>query len=226
MKKICSFALFLTTLCLALFLFTSNAFSQAKGPLIRDVSIDLDVANTPIWKVINVMEKGGISNRNWIQVEVNFTTAQSNNIGASLDDVSAEFEILLPTEDSRQPYVLVSGKVTYWAFAMDGGKHHLLAFIPPRIIEKWGLSSKKLSRNDVSKMDARVLFKYNDADIGLGFQVPKQGTAAAVAEKFAKAKLMPNLPREKNGILGQDKTPWAGLNYDYYEAVKVTESSK
>ncbi|MFZ2658376.1 MAG: hypothetical protein WAX69_25810 [Victivallales bacterium] len=225
MKRICPVALFLTAFFLALFLFSSSAFSQGRGPLIRDVTVDLDVVNTPIWKVINVMEKGGITNRNWIQIEANFTTAISNKQGESLDDVSAEFEILLPAEDGKS-YVLLSGKITYWAFALDGGKHHILAFVPPRIIEKWWGPSNKLNKTDMKRMDARVIFKYNDADVGLGFQVPKQGTAANVAEKFAKAKLMPSLPREKNGILGQDKTPWASLNYDYYEQVKVTETAK
>ncbi len=227
MKKLCSIALFLSSFFLAVSILIPETYAQGNRPvsLIKDASVDLDVVNTPIWKVINVMEKGGITNRNWIQIEVNFTTAVSNKTGETLDDVSAEYEILLPSEDGKN-YVLLSGKVTYWAFSLDGSKHRLLAFVPPRIIEKWWGPSNKLNKTELKKIDARVLFKYNDADIGIGYQVPKQGTAAAVAEKFAKAKTMPNLPREKNGIQGQDKTPWAFLNYDYYETVKQTEFAK
>lgn len=226
MKKICSIAFFLPFVFLSLFFFPMQAYSQGKAALIRDASIELDVVDTPIWKVINVMEKGGISNRKWIQIEVSFSTGISNKTGESMDDVSAEYEILFPTEDPKQPYVLLSGKVTYWAFALDGGKHHLLAFVPPRIIEKWGGSSKKINKTDVSKMDARVVFKFNDADIGIGYQVPRGGNINQVVDKFNKAKTLPGLAREKSGILGSDKTPWAFLNYDYYEAVKMGESSK
>ncbi len=226
MKKICSIVFFLSFVFLSVLIFSPAANAQGRAAaLIKDASIDLDVVNTPIWKVINVMEKGGITNRNWIQIEVSFTTGISNKTGEALDDASAEYEILLPSEDGKT-YVLLSGKVTYWAFALDGGKHRLLAFVPPRIIEKWWGPSNKLNKTELKKIDAKVVFKYNDAEIATGYQVPRGGTLAQVTAKFEQAKKMPGLAREKNGIQGQDKTPWAFLNYDYFETVKQTELSK
>ncbi|HBC85371.1 MAG TPA: hypothetical protein DCZ94_00295 [Lentisphaeria bacterium] len=220
MNTIRSIALFLAVIFISLFVFPQNLYSQAaRQQIIRDVSISVEPVDTPIWKVINVMEKGGIKPRKWLQIEVDFTTGASNKANESLDNVTAEFEMLLPTSDApNASVVLISGKAAYWAIALDGQVHHLIAFVPPRILEKFSGSSR-MSKSDAKKIETKVIFKYNDAEIATGYQVARQSTAAQVAERFAKAKTLPNLVRQKDAILGQDKTPWSVLNYDYFEQV-------
>lgn len=216
-------ALFLFLACFT-FMLASNVYAQNSQPaaagaarqaLISDVKIDTQVVDTPIYKVMNVPEKPW-KQKKWIQVEVDFTTAASRKENESLENVTVEYELLLPTEDARNPYALISGKATYWAFALDGGAHHLVAFVPPRIIEKFA-SGKKFNNNEAKKFDVKVEFKMNDTLIGMGFSQPKGTTVQATAKKFADTKTSLSLQRQKDGILGQDKTPWAYLNYEYYE---------
>ena len=222
MNKFCQIVFFLCITCFS-FMVASNVYSQGAGrSLISDVKIDTQLVDTPIWKVANVAEKPW-KQRKWIQIEVDFTTATSRRENESLDNVTVEYELLLPTEDSKNPYALLSGKVLYWAFALDGGAHHLVVFVPPRMVEKFA-QGKKINSTEARKFDVKVEFKMNDALIGAGFSQPKGTTIQATSRKFSDTKTSLSLQRQKDGILGQDKTPWANLNYDYYEQVSPDSS--
>ena len=221
MSKIHQIVLFLCMACFSLVI-TSNAYSQNTVRLISDVKVDTLLVDTPIWKVQNVPEKPW-KQRKWIQIEVEFTTATGRTENQSLDNVTVEYELLLPTEDPKNPYALLYGKVSYWAFALDGGPHCLVVFVPPRIIEKFTLG-KKLNNSEAKKFDVKVEFKMNDTLIGIGFSQPKGTNVQATAKKFSDAKTSLSLLRQKDGILGQDKTPWANLNYDHYEQVNPDSS--
>jgi hypothetical protein len=208
-------------MCFAGFSFTiaRPAYSQSAGAqsLIGDVKVDTLLVDTPIWKVSNVPDKPW-KQRKWIQLEVDFTTATSRKDNQSLENVTVEYELLLPTDDPKNPLALLSGKALYWAFALDGGVHHIVAFVPPRIIEKFTVG-KKLNNAEARKFDVKIEFKMNGALICTGFSQSKGTTLQATAKKFSDANTSLSLQRHKDGILGQDKTPWANLNYDHYEQV-------
>jgi hypothetical protein len=221
LRKISLFIFFAVFLSI----FASNGYSQGAGrqALISDVKVEAELVDTPIWKVMNIPEKPW-KQRKWIQIDVDFTTAPATRRdNDSLENVTVEYELLLPTEDLKNPFVLISGKVIYWAFALDGGAHHLVAFIPPRIIEKFA-TGKKFNNTDAKKFDVKVEFKMNDTLIGAGFSLPKGSTVQTMNKKFSDTKTSLSLQRQKDGILGQDKTPWAYLNYDYYEQVNPDSS--
>lgn len=196
-----------------------SAAGTARQALISDVKVDAMLVDTPIWKVMNIPEKPW-KQRKWIQIEVDFTTATSpsRRENEGLDNVTVEYELLLPTEDPKNPFAILSGKVLYWAFALDGGAHHLVAFVPPRIIEKF-VPGKKFNNTEAKKFDAKVEFKMNGALIGAGFSQVKGTTIQMMSRKFSDTNTSLSIQRQKDGILGQDKTPWANLNYDYYEQV-------
>lgn len=213
-------------ICIASFSFiiASNAYSQgAARPLLIDVkSVDTQFVDTPIYKVMNVPEKPW-KQKKWIQIEVEFTTASAKRDGESLENVTVEYDLLLPTDEPRNPFALLSGKVSYWAFALDGGTHHLVAFVPPRIVEKF-TEVKNIKSADAKKFDVKVEFKMNGALIGAGYSQSKGTTIQATAKKFADTNTSLSLQRQKDGILGQDKTPWAYLNYEHYEQVNPDSS--
>ena len=213
-------------ICIASFSFiiASNAYSQgaARLALISDVKVDTQFVDTPIYKVMNVPEKPW-KQKKWIQIEVEFTTASAKRDGESLDNVTVEYELLLPTDDPKNPFALLSGKASYWAFALDGGTHHLVAFVPPRIVEKF-TAMKSIKNADAKKFDVKVEFKMNGALIGAGYSQSKGTTLQATAKKFADTNTSLSLQRQKDGILGQDKTPWAYLNYEHYEQANPDSS--
>jgi hypothetical protein len=223
MNKIWRFALFIC-LVVAFSISASTVYSQSAGrqALISDVKVETQLVDTPLWTVTNVPQKPW-KQKKWIQIEVNFTTAASRKANESLENVTVEYELLVPTSDTRNPYALLSGKALYWAFALDGGTHHLVALVPPRIIEKFA-SGKKFNNADAKKFDVKVEFKMNDTLIGAGFSLPKGATIQGMNKKFADTKTSLSLQRQKDGILGPDKTPWAYLNYDHYEEVKPDSS--
>jgi len=189
---------------------------------IGNVSIKPEVVETADIKTVNVQTYGNTGK--WFQISVDFTTVLKNtkmgkNYFEYLDNVRVEMEILLPTDHPQNQYVLLTGKADYWAFAQDGKEHHIVMFVPPQILARWA-PGQKFSTADVKKLEIRVLFKLNDAIIGGGYHVPRGKTEADVARRFQATTMLPNLERVKNGIYSIDKTPWAYLNFDYYELIK------
>ena len=187
LRKISLFIFFAVFLSI----FASNGYSQGAGrqALISDVKVEAELVDTPIWKVMNIPEKPW-KQRKWIQIDVDFTTAPATRRdNDSLENVTVEYELLLPTEDLKNPFVLISGKVIYWAFALDGGAHHLVAFIPPRIIEKFA-TGKKFNNTDAKKFDVKVEFKMNDTLIGAGFSLPKGSTVQTMNKMFVQTRQM------------------------------------
>lgn len=223
LKKILSVPVFPATVSFLLLTLSSNLFSQANRFLVTNVSVKPEYVETADIKSSNVTTYGNIAK--WIQINIDFKTPlkqaeNEKNKFEYIDNVRVDVELLLPTGNTQKQYALLSGRADYWAFAMDGKEHHIVMFVPPQIISRWA-PGQKFSSGDIKKLDIKVTFKYNDAIIGGGFHVPRGKTDAEVARMFQATATLTALDRVKNGIYPIDKTPWAHLNFDYYELIKV-----
>ncbi len=217
---------------LAALLFLSLASANVEGQVsqrpITEVSIKPEIVDTADIKTSNVETRGSTSK--WMMLNINFMVPLKNTkLGKDyfeyLDDVRVDVEIILPTGHPQKQYALLTGKADYWAFAQDGKEHHIAMFVPSHILKRWA-PSQKFSSADVKKLEIRVTFKRNDALIGIGYNVPRGKTEAEVLKRFQAVALLPDLDRVRNGIYSADKTPWAHLNFDYYELLKINTRSE
>ncbi len=195
---------------------------------ITGIVIKPEVVETADIKSNNVETYGATSK--WIQVSADFTVALKNSkMGKDyfeyLDNVRVEMEIILPTGHPQKQYALLIGKADYWAFAQDGKEHHIVMFVPSHILKRWA-PAQKFSSSDVKKLEIKVTFKLNDAVIGVGYNIPRGKTETEVLKRFQAVALLPDLDRVRNGIYSADKTPWAHLNFDYYELLKINTRSE
>ncbi|HPN85400.1 MAG TPA: hypothetical protein PK821_08710 [Victivallales bacterium] len=217
--------LMMVSCILALTQISAGAQTQRR---ISSVIVKAEFAQTADIKSPNVPSLG--SPGKWIQINIDFATALINSpLGKNyfewLDNVRVETEIILPTGHPQKQYALLMGKADYWSFALDGKEHHLVMFVPPDILKRWA-PSQKFSSSDIKKLEIKVSFKQNDALIALGFQTPKERTELEVARRFESVGLNTSIDRVRNAVYSVDRTPWAPLNFDYYELLKTSKSEE
>ncbi len=208
------------TFCLTAMFFVLSLHSYAQGDeLITKVDIKCSFVNTPQINAANVQGLG--TNLDWwLEIDVAYTMKSdfvggkgANQLSKWIDDMSIEYEILLPGNRITH----LSGKVAYWSIALDGKEHHAVAFVHPRFIQRYA-PEIKTNTTTARKIPIKVSFILNSAPIGGNYYPIKD--AKSVAKDFAAVAKNPAINRVPNSIFGPDKTPWNYLNYDYYELIK------
>lgn len=209
------------TLCLsAIFLLLSLcSYGQSADELITKVDIKCNFVNTP-QIVANNIQGLGTNLDWWLEIDVTYTMKSditgkgSNTMSKWVDNMSIEYEILLP---GANRVTHLSGNVTFWSIPLDGKEHHDVAFVHPRFIQRYAPEIKTNSTT-AKKIPIKVSFVLNKVTIGGNFYPMKEGTR--IAKLFQDASKDVAIKRVENSIYGRDKTPWRDLNYDYYELIK------
>jgi len=216
MKNFNKLSLCLISILLVLSLYS---YGQSATDLIPSVDIKCDFVDTPNIFADNVQGFGMKPDR-WLEIDVTYTMKSdfvgkgSNQLPKWIDDMSIEYELLLPGTN-RMTHL--SGKVTYWSIPLDGKEHHAIAFVHPRFIKRYAPEIKTNSAT-AKKILVKVSFILNSAPIGGNYYPVKD--AKNVAKDFMAVAKNPAINRVPNSIFGPDKTPWNYLNYDYYELIK------
>jgi hypothetical protein len=201
--------------------FTSaTAFAQAQSRF-QGVAVSAGFVQSPQYEVKTISQL--LSNDRWLEVKVDYTTAlvpMKDGKGTDwLDDVSFEYEILLPTDDKGANYVLLTGKVDYWSIPMDGKKHQADAYIHPRFIQRYA-PDLKMRSSSLKNLYAKVTITANRAIVGGAFYAPRGKSNADADAMFRRAATMTTLTRVIDSVYGRDKTPWLFVNPDLYQLIK------
>ncbi len=195
---------------------------SSQEQLFRDITIQCSFVNTPQINAANVTNLLTSKLDWWLQIDVAYKTADksagkgSNKRPEWLDDVTFKYEILLPGMDKEVTHL--SGRTTFWSIPLDGKEHHDAAYVHPRFIQRYS-PEIKTTASFAKDIHIKLSIELNGATIGGAFHPSKK--ARDVAELFLKATRDPKIIRVENSIFGRDKTPWAILNCDYYELIKV-----
>ncbi len=219
---------FSTMILFVITFFVFNLGLQVQAQAQKDIShvvIKPEIALTP--EIQSGTTPSLASPAKWIQISIDFTTILKNTkMGRDyfewIDNIRVEVELILPTGHSQKTHVLLLGKTDYWFFALDGKEHHVVMFVPPDILKRWA-PAQKFSNAEVKKLEVKAVFKRNDAVIAAGFYAPRGKNEVEVAKRFSTVASLPEFDRIRNGVYSIDKTPWAHLNFDYYELVKTTK---
>lgn len=199
----------------------TNLFSQEA--LFKDIIMNCSFVNTPQINAANVTNLLSGKLDWWLQIDVTYKTAEkisgkgTNKRPEWLDNVTFKYEILLPGAEKGEVTHL-SGKTTFWSIPLDGKEHHDVAFVHPRFLQRYS-PEIKTTPSFAKEINIRLTIELNGAIIGGSFHPTRKAKEAA--EMFQKAARDPRITRVENSIFGRDKTPWAFLNCDYYELIKI-----
>lgn len=185
--------------------------------LFQGVTVTAEFVQAPIYQAsVNQIE----TNERWIEIKVDYTTAVAAGGKTTWqDDVTVEYEVLLPKDEKGKDFVMLTGKVSYWSIPMDGKAHQAMAYIHPRFIQRYA-PELKLSKGSLKFLFVKTKFTVNSAEVGGGYFLPRGRTSKDAGGMFQKAATMPGLTRVIDGVFGPDKTPWLFINPGLYEMIK------
>jgi hypothetical protein len=189
--------------------------------MFKDVVIKTSVVEDPGFSTGNVKLRPVKKNQRWIQLNVDYATASSHLKNGDVrwaSDVVMKYDVLLPRV-SGHPRVVLSGKVQYWAIALDGETHHAQVFIHPRMLQRY-VPGLKLSKSAMNDLRVMVTFELNESPVGGGIMKKRGGKNVNVAGEIRKALSSPATKKVKDAIFNRDQTPWGIINLGYYELIK------
>lgn len=231
MKRISGFLLALFSLVTCL---TSFAQGQGAGDKIKDIEIKLKFAETPRATFENFSNPNSSKSYRWLVVEVTYTVPDMTSKGPEpvtewLDSVEMHLELLMPSSVGTKGVVLMTGKTVFWAIALDGRKHKAEGYIPPHIVRRYSKPGMKFIPETLNSMFASVSFISKGENVlGKQYATPKGGIEAKqIAATFAKLKEeLPPKAKLEDTIYSRDNTPWAYVDFDNYELIKMDTGKK
>ena len=116
---------------------------------------------------------------------------------------------------------VLSGKVEYWAIAMDGEQHHAQVFVHPKFLLRYA-PGLKLKKKDLKNLRITITFIQNESIVGKGVYRPKgnKESAAQLDNDLRRAMNNRSTLKVKNSVFSRDETPWGIINLNYYELIK------
>jgi hypothetical protein len=210
---------------LSCLVFTVASVSAANDDILKFLQLKLKYQPTPATQVNNYpnSNQGGYE---WLALNITYTAPAARDKSGYkwLDDVTIEAEILFPAEfGGKSVLALLTGKTVYWSLEMDGKKHQEIMLVPPQIVRR--LAGNVAGKN--VQAAAKVTFYTKERTVlGIAFVEQKGMTVkdtAALFEKYSGP--ISNSLKLENTILSRDKTPWADVNYDYYDLIKIEKKN-
>lgn len=142
----------------------------------------------------------------WLQIMLKY---ESDARGGWADEIELEWNVVVtPKTGSKRP-VLVKKVVTY--VDVEDGEHHAVVYLRPTFIQRY-YGAKRVSRGDIwihveAKADGAVADKH---DYSRATNAPKNWWQATE----------PRVMIVDNALLSRDETPFAPLDYDFYEHIR------
>lgn len=195
----------------------------AQSAAFKNVQVKARFQQTPSYQVSNYSSSNQ-SNCEWLVLNISYIVPGATKPGESvwLDDVSIEAEVLFTADyQGKRVMAMVTGQTLYWSIEMDGKTHQEIMAVPDKIF-------KRYTRNPTFKtmpVFGRVIF-YSKARTILGggyFYVNQSGTITdkEIADMFEKYNgPVSNSLKIENMIFPRDKSPWATVQYDFYDLTK------
>ena len=148
--------------------------------------------------------------KSWMEIEVTFATAiQSTSlIEKYSDDLTINYYVLLANKNSLFPQgTLLTGQTSLSTVPLKDNNLKSVIYISPRSLERF--------------FDGKIPPSDSGAIVDIGVTISKQGQV--VAQKSLKGQTQawwPQFQQTPGYLLNKSETPFASLNWDYYEAVK------
>lgn len=190
---------------------TASCLNAQTGSEVAIERIDAKMVTTPTVTYTGASMKQ-FRPKSWMEIEVSFATAiQSTSLTEKYsDDLTINYYVLLKNSQLPQGAprgTLLTGQTSLSTVPLNDNNLKSVIYISPRSLERF--FNSKIPSSDSGVID----------DIGV--TISKQGQV--VAQKSLKGQTQawwPQFQQTPGYLLNKSETPFASLNWDYYEAVK------
>ncbi len=206
--------------CCFLTMAASEAWAQSAA--FKNVQVKARFQQTPSFQVSNYSASNQ-SNCEWLVLNISYIVPGATRPGESVwvDDVSIEAEILFMAEyQGKSVMAMVTGQTLYWSIEMDGKTHQELMAVPDKIFKRY---TRNLSYKTMPVFGRVIFYSKSRTILGGGYFYVNQNniTDKDVAGMFEKYNgPVSNSLKIENMIFPRDKSPWATVQYDFYDLIK------
>ncbi len=190
---------------------------------IRDTKLKLMFSETARVEAGNVATYSD-PKKKWLLIEVEYTLPGNDTIGRTrwLDDMKVKFQVMYPAYyQGRNVTALLSGETVFWSVPFDGKRHYAVGFIPPQVIKRYSRPGTRIRASFTRTLEARVTF-YTSSNRIIGRAFYSDGSSSTkLHTKFTAAEKALGVLRLDGLILSRNETPWANLQWDKYELIKI-----
>ena len=200
---------FLTILSVILAIGSLHCLQAQTGSEVTIEKIDAKLVTTPAVNYSGASMKQ-FRPKSWMEIEVTFaTTIQSLSLTEKYsDDLTINYYVLLANKNSQFPQgTLLTGQTLLSTVPLKDNNLKSVIYISPRSLERF--------------FDGKIPSSDSGAINDIGVTISKQGQV--VAQKSLKGQTQawwPQFQQTPGYLLNKSETPFASLNWDYYEAVK------
>lgn len=194
---------------LALMLATASRLTAQTGSEVAIEKIDAKMVTTPAVSYSGASMKQ-LRPKSWMEIEVTFATAiQSASLTEKYsDDLTINYYVLLSNKNSQFPQgTLLTGQTSLSTVPLKDNNLKSVIYISPRSLERF--------------FDGKIPSSDSGAIIDIGVTISKQGQVVALKSLKGQTQAWwPQFQQTPGYLLNKSETPFASLNWDYYEAVK------
>jgi len=152
-------------------------------------------------------DKRGAKAKQWLEVEVTFEWQPRLRDPKYMDELTFNYYILLNNKSQQFPQgALLTGAVTL-ASIPQGRDLHTVVYVSPRSLDRF--------------FDGKAPGSTQQALTDVGVTIVKQGQEVAQASLKGRGAWWPSYQQTPGFVLNKSETPFAPLQWDYYEAIKA-----
>lgn len=212
--------------CVTVFTLSLPVNAAAAGFTVGKVKCNL--LQTPRYQIQNYPPAS--NQQRWLGVAVDYRTpaikaGNSGNKYRWLDDVTMEVDVLFPAMiQNKQIMAHAKGSVDFWSIELDGRKHYALMLLQPQILARYGLNRAYKTEDFIAMValfrGRKMIFK--------AYTSHRKLSTAQIMRIFARysGKLKrANYLELGKVILARDKTPWAFVQYNKYDMIKLDQNT-
>jgi len=161
--------------------------------------------------IANSGQCGGTSEYDWLQIYTEYVATGGEK--GWLDGLQLQWSILVKEENGR--FLLLHAEATYLDIETDAKEHRAVVYVRPSVGRRY-CGKDRIPKSDVwvhveAMVDGRVVAKED------------YGRSRPPAANWWQAKDNKVVKVLEGALLTRDKTPFAPLDYDYYEHIKGTQ---
>jgi hypothetical protein len=173
--------------------------------IVRLEQIELNSVPTPNYKAIS--HPKAKREYEWLQVYTQYTASGGED--GWLDELEIQWSVLIHVGEGR--YLLLNETASYVDIEAQGAEHHAVVYVRPSVARRY------YGKDRISKSDVWV-----HAEVLVGGRVIAKedyGRTRPPGERWWQTRNS-RIKVVEGGLLTRDKTPFAPLDYDFYDHLK------
>ena len=145
--------------------------------------------------------------KKWLEIEVTFAWQPRLATDKFSDDVVFNYYVLLANKSSEFPQsTLLTGQITHTSLPARQSDLKTVMYLSPRGMERF--------------FDGKIPSSTSSAIVDIGVTISHQGQVVASKSLKGAGAWWPQFQQTSGYLLNKNETPFASLNWDYYEVVK------